>query len=190
MSLDALDKVKGIVSLYQHHASPKIAQFRAKRYLPGPWFLLQGQVRACELTCSFSNCVGCCQKGPLISWPIQSAELWDEWLGWEEVADRILRRNWCGADSTCCITDSIKKPIHEQIGMPYTWILPTGQWAPSVLLTHYTNIHTVASLSTLWLLYLVLTTKAVREGFGWQLDNTQRKLAHICRPETDHKFLH
>lgn len=74
MRVDALDKVKGIVSLCQYQASPQTAQLRAKRDLPGPRFL-QEEVIACELACGFCNCVGCCQKDTLFSCLTRSADL-------------------------------------------------------------------------------------------------------------------
>ena len=36
MSLHELNKVKGMVSLDEHQASPKAEQLKAKRALPGP----------------------------------------------------------------------------------------------------------------------------------------------------------
>ena len=76
--------------------------FSAKRGVLGPWFLPQGKVRVCEWVPGFLSCAGLCQRGPFLSCPIQSTELWavwlrgNEWLGehqpglWME----HIKRNW------------------------------------------------------------------------------------------------
>ena len=81
---------------------------------------------------------GMLPKRPVVFLPL--AECWIMRCmtgGWEKVADSILGKHWCAADSTSCITDSIKKSIHEPIRMPHPWIFPSGRWAPSVLCTPY-----------------------------------------------------
>ena len=89
-----------------------------------------------------------------------------------------------GCGSSNCIEDSIKKPSHESLGMPHSWISPTGPWAPPLL--RVPHIHTCPRFMACS--SCVLPTVVVRVSSGGQLLSMCRNLVQICRPEREHKL--
>lgn len=125
LRLDALKRVRGIVSLYRQHLFPKVAELNTKRDLLSPWFLSWEKVRACEWVSGLLRCVGCYKRDSLHSHPIENNELWITCLGDGEqlgkqqphsFQNEIYQRD---IDPTNCFVDAIRASVHELLGLPH-----------------------------------------------------------------------
>ena len=98
------------------------------------------------------------------------------WESGKQDSQRILK----GKGSTNCIADSIRKSIHESLGMPGMQIclLSHGHFQCSAQLVHTLTSQPVAGF--LWLPVVMRVT------FSRQIVNMHRKSVCFCRSRKDH----
>lgn len=113
-----LKRLWRIVSFYWNYPYPKVAQLSDKR-APQPIISSIGELKVYEWTAGFPGCVGCCQKTPLLSCPIQNTEVSCMTNGGAGTVARDQKvSKWCWFSNH--FTDPIREPINEPLGH-LTW---------------------------------------------------------------------
>lgn len=91
-----------------------MAQLSAKWDLFSLWFIPLGTVKSCERAAGFPSCSACYWRGPFLSFPTQSTELWAAQLRGRRGCDRTdrgLKKHPRDTDST----EHVKAPPRGQL---------------------------------------------------------------------------